>query len=427
MDIVTTIKDTVSDIAIANLAGYLGEDINGTKLGLNLGISTFLAGVIKFTSTDKTGRNLLGILNDGGHTGDILNNFETFSGNPEKSRLLETIGGNIVNHFLKDKFAGLTDKIAGQAGIKHSSSSALLNLAAPLVLGFLGKIVREENMSAHDLKNHLAGATNDVTGTLPSALVHALNLPRYSRSKSSPLSHHKAVKELNKDEKRKGENWSMILPWVLLFFVGVMIWYFSRSKESAVSATVAETIQPEIFLPLDSTSANLSEPALIPVEKETVKAPQAPEDKKDGSSAEKSNAAEKDKVETGEKDIVREKDKAEEPVSPKGTQPKKDQPEEEDAQDTTPAGLTRVPASVFARNSAEVVSESALNLLLSSLKQSRKKLVLTPLRESGPVAVDRAYAIRDYLLENGVELSQVEITSAGSGRNPSGVAYKINN
>lgn len=413
MDLVTTIKDTVSDIAIANLAGYLGEDINGTKLGLNLGISTFLAGVIKFASTDKTGKGLPGILNDGGHTGDILNNFETFSGNPEKSRLLETIGGNIVNHFLKDKSAGLTDKIAGQAGIRHSSSSALLNLAAPLVLGFLGKTVREENMSAHDLKGYLAGATDDVSGALPSALLHALNLPRYGRGKSSPLTHHKAVKELNKDEKRKGENWSMILPWVLLFFVGVMIWYFSRSKEGAVPATVAETVQPEIFLPLDSTSANPSEPALGPVVRDTVRTSPALEEKREESSAEKSKVAEKDK--------------AVEPVSPKGTQPKKDLPGEEVSEDSTPAGLTQVPASVFARNSAEVVSESALDPLLSSLKQSRKKLVLTPLRGSGSVAVDRAYAIRDYLLENGVEFSRVEITSVRSGRNPSGVAYRINN
>ncbi|MCD8538700.1 MAG: hypothetical protein LRY55_02280 [Leadbetterella sp.] len=53
--------------------------------------------------------------------------------------------------------------------------------------------------------------------------------------------------------------------------------------------------------------------------------------------------------------------------------------------------------------------------------------MLTPLRGAGSVAVDRAFAIREYLLENGVELSRVEITSAGSGKNSSGVAYKINN
>lgn len=400
MDLVTTIKDTVSDIALANLAGYVGEDINGTRLGLDLGISTFLAGVIKFASTDKTGRSLLGILNDGGHTGDILNNFETFSGNPEKSRLLEkTIGGNIVNHFLKDKSEGLADKIAGQAGIKNSSSSALLNLAAPLVLGFLGKTVREKNMSAHDLKKYLTDATGDVSAALPSSLLHALNLPKYSRGKSSPLSHYHAVKELNKDEKRKGENWSMILPWVLLFFVGVMIWYFSRTKETAEPSPVAANVQPEIFLPPDTLSATLQEPAsqvtpdtvrVIPPQKESPKEPGT--------------------------------------LSRKEPETKKEQPEDAAAdEDTTPAGLIRVPASVFARNSAEVVGESTLRQLLTPLKENRKKLVLTPLRGSGTVAVDRAYAIRDYLLENGVELSQVEIASPARGRNPSGVAYRINN
>ena len=403
MDLVTTIKDTISDIAIENLAGYLGEDINGTRLGLDLGIGTFLAGVIKFASTDKTGRSLLGILNDGGHTGDILNNFETFSGKPEKARLLETIGGNIVNHFLKDKSEWLADKIAGQADIKISSSSALLNLSAPLVLGFLGKMVREKNMSAHDLKAYLGDATGEVSSVLPSSLLLALNLPKYSRGKSSPLSHYHAVKELNKDEKRK--NRGMVLPWVLLFCVGVMIWYFSRSKESAKPSPVAETIQPEIFLPPDTLETRSSEPPVsaAQVTPDTARVSAVPEP-----------AGEK-KPET-----VNRKE-------PENTSRKEPETQPEEAEDTTPAGFSRVPASVFARNSAEVVSGSALDQLLASLKENRKKLVLTPLQGSGAVAVDRAYAIRDYLLENGVALSQVEIASPGKGRNPSGVAYKINN
>lgn len=420
MDLLTTIKETVSDVAIDNLAGYLGEDINGTKVGLDLGITTFLAGVIKLASTDKTGRNLLGILNDGGHTGDILNNFETFSGNPEKSRLLETIGGNIVNHFLKDKSLGLSDKIALQSGIKNSSSSALLNLSAPLVLGFLGKTVREENMNAHDLKAYLAGATNEVSVALPSSLLHALNLPRYSRSKSSPLSHHKAVKELNKDEKRKGEKWSMILPWVLLLLVGIMIWYFTRSKGSTEPEPLAQVEeQPDIFLPQDSTASVPVTP--LPAAKDTVKVKPAPEEKsKTEEPVEKAKATEQNKA----TEKPAEKDK---PLSRREPETRKESPKEEVSEDNTPAGLTQVPATVFARNSAEVVSGSALNSLVSSLKQGRKKLVLTPLRGSGSVGVDRAYAIRDYLMDNGIQLSQVEITPAGRGRNSSGVAYKIHN
>lgn len=397
MDLLTSIKDTVPDTVTGNLAGFLGEDINGTKVGLDLGISTFLAGVIKFASSDKTGRNLLSILNDGGHTGDILNNLETFSGNPEKTRLLETIGGNIVNHFLKDKPAGLTDKIAAQAGIKNSSSITLLHLAAPLVLGFLGKTVRQENMSALDLKAALAGATADVSASLPSALLNSLNLPKFNRGKNSPLSHYKAVKELNNDEKRKGENWSMILPWVLLFFVGVMIWYFSRSKERVGVPAVTDTVHPEIFLPLDSTSGPASETSVppagtVPASVDTVRLPVV-------QNAEKENRKE----------------------------PEAQNQQEEPSGDTTPTGMTQVPASVFARNSAEVVSGSVLDQLLASLKEGRRKLVISPLRGSGSMAVDRAYAIRDYLLENGIELSQVEITSTRKGDNPSGVAYRINN
>jgi len=409
MDLVTSIKESVSDVAVKNLAAYLGEDINGTKLGLDLGISTFLAGVIKFAATDKTGRNLMAILNDGGHTGDILNNFETFSGNSEKSRLLETIGGNIVNHFLKDKSSGIAEKIAGHAGIQKKSADTLLHLSAPLVLGFVGKKAREENMSAGALKACLYEATDDVSGALPSTILHALNLPRFNRGKSSPLSHYNAVKELNKD--RKGENWSMILPWVLLLFVGGLIYYFSRTKairEPQVVEKKADVQPSEIFLPADTTAETTGPQTATPAPAatDTVKVISVPKE-------------------------VKEPVNHNEPVVRKEEVPKKEAPknvpEEETSEDTTPAGLTGVPAAVFARNSAEVVGGSAIQSLITPLKEGRKKLVLTPLRGSGRVAVDRAYAIRDYLLENGVQLSQVEIASPGKGKNPSGVAYRINN
>ncbi len=388
MDLLTTIRDTVSDTAITNLAAYLEEDINGTKLGLNLGIGTFLAGVIRFASTDKTGRGLLGILNGGGHTGDILNNFETFSGKPEKSKLLETIGSNIVNHFLKEKSESLIDKIAGHAGIRNSSSSTLLNLAAPLVLGFLGKQVRAENLSGLDLKAYLNNATADVSGSLPSSLLYALNLPKFKPAKTSPVSHYHAVKELNKDTGKK--NWNMLLPWLLLLLVGVMIWYFSRSKEKVEPVATQESPLPEIFLPVDTVVAESPAPVTPVTPTPDTTARRMPETR----------------------------------TEPEPSAPPVEEPVEE--MDTTPAGLTAVSVGAFASQSAEVVNTSALRALLTSLQGSRNKLTLTPMRESGSVAVDRAYAIRDYLLENGIEFSRVEITAPAKGRNPSGVAWKIN-
>ena len=384
MDLVTAIKETVSDVAIRNLAGHLGEDINGTKLGLDLGLGTFLAGVIKFSSTDKTGKGLLGVLNDGGHTGDILNNFEVFSGKPEKSKLLETIGENIVNHFLKDKREGVITKVAAHAGIKDSSSATLLNLAAPLVLGALGKMAREENLSGQELKAFLLEATPAVSAAIPSSLVHAFNLPRYRPEKNT--SHSNAVKQLNRDASRK--NWSMLLPWLLLLLLGVLIWYFSRPKEQPEKTFEPESPLSEIILPLDSTER-------IP---DTVQTPAA--------------------VSPLPEPPHREEDK-QEPVADQGEDPVEP--------DATPAGLTAVPASAFAPNSAEIVDENELSALRTALEQSRRKLVLTPLSRSGAVGVDRAYAIRDYLLDRGTELSRVEVTAPARGGNPSGVAWKINN
>jgi hypothetical protein len=418
MSLLNNIKDSISDTTINNLSGYLGEDFNGTRLGLDLGINAFLASVIKFVGSEKSAKNLLNILSDGGHTGDIFNNIESFSGNLEKSKLLETIGSNIANHFFSSNTSKVGDWISDMAGIKKNSSASLLNFSAPLVLGFLGKTVREKNMNSIELKAYLYSEGEEVSAALPMSIANLLNLPNFTKAKSSPQKHNEAVSELNKDEQRKESNLGMILPWILLFLVGALIYYFAsvnskkRDLKKAEITAVSDTLHPEEFLPLDSVkmlesdSAKEDDKIKNQVEKPVITATPPPVLEK---------KTEPVKVETAPKKV--ETPRVQEKKTPVAVK----------ISNNTPAGYSQISGGAFSKSSAEIVSKSSLQALTAQLKSSGKKITLTPLRGAGRIGEDRAYALRDFLLENGIPLSQIEISSSKTGNNESGVAFKIAN
>jgi hypothetical protein len=415
MSLLINIKGSISDITINNLSRYLDEDFNGTRLGLDLGINAFLASVIKFTSNEKAAKNLLNILRDGGHTGDIFNSLENFSNDVEKSKLLEAIGENITNHFLNKNSFKVSGWISEMAGIKENSSETLLNFAAPLVLGFLGMTVRERNFNSLDLKNYLYKEGEEVRESLPMSVSNLFNLPKFTKAKPIGDKHNSAVTELNKDEQMKSSNFGMILPWVMLSLVAASIYYFAsiKSKEQDKNHVISalDTIHPEEFLPIDTFK-------LLELDSLGSK-------KKDDPFKEDSL---KDKL-TPPIVIDEEVDSGniKQPSTTQSFKPKPIKASERTGEtpNNTPIGYSEVSSEVFRNNSAEVIAGSYLNNLMNQLKNSNRKVTLSPHRGAGSIGEDRAFAVRDYLLENGIASTKVEIGYSKAGNNSSGLSFKL--
>jgi len=76
-----------------------------------------------------------------------------------------TTTGGWLSSVFGQNLPGVTDRIANFAGIGGSSASSLLSVAAPLVLGYIGRLMRSENLNVaglanlfHDERDHLAAA-----------------------------------------------------------------------------------------------------------------------------------------------------------------------------------------------------------------------------------------------------------------------------
>ncbi|MBK6979045.1 MAG: DUF937 domain-containing protein [Cytophagaceae bacterium] len=127
-----------------------------------------MAVLLKFSATDRDVKDSWNH-NDGEHTGSFQN-LENFSSNNEKTQLLITIGNNIVNHFLKNSANDVVEKISKIAEVRKTSASSLLSLAAPLVLGYIGKKVKDNSLDVSGLKKWFSDISDSVYQSLPPAI-----------------------------------------------------------------------------------------------------------------------------------------------------------------------------------------------------------------------------------------------------------------
>jgi outer membrane protein OmpA-like peptidoglycan-associated protein len=89
-------------------------------------------------------------------------------------------GSGLVSSLLGDRAGGIADTIGGLAGIGRSSSGSLMNLAAPLVMSVLGKLIAGRGLDAAGLMSMLMGQRSEITSALPAGLRSLFGAPDYA-------------------------------------------------------------------------------------------------------------------------------------------------------------------------------------------------------------------------------------------------------
>jgi outer membrane protein OmpA-like peptidoglycan-associated protein len=404
MDILGLIKDKLTDSVIEKVSVFLGENPEKIELALNSAVPIVMGGIIRSASTEEGVGKVMDVLKDGGHTGEVLDDLPSFLSSFDKTQLLITIGSNIFNYFSGNIGNGIVEKLSSLNGIRKTSASSLVGLAAPLVLGALGKIVSNEGLGVSGLTKLLSDQREAVFGALPPAIVNQLNL----KSVATPVI--SSTNEEKSDEEKKisptGNSFSSWIPWILigLLFLAVIA-YFWKYRKHTIQEPVTPTAdilskQDSIYardsafvaLPLDTSSRGLSiKPPKVeeinPIEKET-----KTEEKGITQPIEKKN-------ELSPKTDIFDDNSSDAPVS------------EQLKNSKSWIGLN----TDFKRNSAEISSKGQLEDVAKYLKNNYKaKIIIAGGSQSNgsTLAEDRAYAVREILLEKKVSENQLSVQSS---------------
>lgn len=156
------------------ISNLLGENQTATSNGLDAILPTLLGSVIQKGSTTEGANMLLNLLKTGGHDGSILDNIGGLLGNGDATKSLLNTGNGLLNTFLGDKLGSVVSLISNLSGLKSGSTSSLLSMAAPLLMGLIGK--KSAGQSATGLASLLLSQSSFVKAALPSGVSSLLGL-----------------------------------------------------------------------------------------------------------------------------------------------------------------------------------------------------------------------------------------------------------
>jgi len=144
--IMDLLQGPMGQMVIQGVGSQLGQDNSKTQSALSSAIPMLMGALKKNASNPDTASGLLNALNSK-HDGSLLDNIsDIFGGGNVNEDVIED-GDKILGHVLGEKKEVVAAAISKQNGLDMGSAMNILKMAAPIVMGMLGKQTRQSNVS----------------------------------------------------------------------------------------------------------------------------------------------------------------------------------------------------------------------------------------------------------------------------------------
>jgi len=239
MNILSLIQNQLSSQTIGQISNAVGEGQEQTKSALSTAFPALLGSLVGKANASPSG--LGEIFNtikqgqlQGGWTDAIG---QAISGGPPPAARQ-----SLLSSILGSKLGPVADFIASRCGIRGGSATSLLGMAAPLLMGTLGKQVSSQGLGESGLGQLLSSQTHYLKDAIPSGLANTLGIgnllsgtqaPTASARSAEPASRENAYGETSYREPAQAGGGGGILKWAWVpLLVALAGWFvFSRVKQ----------------------------------------------------------------------------------------------------------------------------------------------------------------------------------------------------
>ncbi|MBT8394111.1 MAG: DUF937 domain-containing protein [Bacteroidia bacterium] len=141
---------------VSGVAGQTGQDTKKTSGLLTMALPVLMQAMKQNASTPQGAEGLLGALNSK-HDGSILDDLGgLFKGGVDTNVMQD--GEKILGHVLGGKQQNVQNALSQKSGIDAGSVANIMKVAAPILMGVLGKQTRQNKVSSpNDLGGLLGG------------------------------------------------------------------------------------------------------------------------------------------------------------------------------------------------------------------------------------------------------------------------------
>lgn len=173
LNLLDLVKDQVTGQLAKSAAGFLGESESGVTKALGGIFPSILGSVISKGANESGAKGLLDMI--GGVDSSLLGNIGGLLGGG-KSDALMSVGSSLLSGLLGNKLGGAVDLISKVSGLKSGSTMNLFKMAAPLLMGLIGKQVSKNNLGVSGLMSLLSNQKSHVEKALPAGMGSLMGL-----------------------------------------------------------------------------------------------------------------------------------------------------------------------------------------------------------------------------------------------------------
>ena len=174
MNIMDMVKKAVTDKAMGQIGGMLGmSDPKKTESTFDTAIGSILGGMMK-KSTSQDGAKQVFDMSSNADPGIMDKLGDLLGGGDEQLEAVQKSGGGMLEGLFGGNQNSMIQSVAKALGLDGSLVGKLLMLAAPMLLGSIGKHIKSAGMDALGLSSLLGEQKDHVAAALPSGLTQDL-------------------------------------------------------------------------------------------------------------------------------------------------------------------------------------------------------------------------------------------------------------
>ena len=171
---------------VGKAASMLGESDTAIRKGVSGMFPPLLSGLASRSENPGFASLLFDLVRSPANDGGILDDVGSLFGANGSSPMM-SLGHTLLGLLFGGGTATFANRLAGYAGIKNSTAMTLLNVAASLVLAFLGKRAHHDGLNASSLAALLHSEKHSYSAAVPSQLC---NLGHYRGTSDTERATH---------------------------------------------------------------------------------------------------------------------------------------------------------------------------------------------------------------------------------------------
>jgi OmpA-OmpF porin, OOP family len=269
-NLMTELMNDFRGDSLSSIASAVGQNPATTQSAIAAALPALIGGLAYKASTADQASNLLEVITRNKLDSDTFASPSSAVRAPGGINSLMNVGRPLLDSIFGNRSGTITDWVASRSGVSRSSSSSLLSIALPIVLGLIARRLRSTGWGASNLMKLMADQRAYLQDA-PAELAGVL------REEETPTTHH--VRTDIEDARRRHtpaatmyeaaptnrNTWLWALP--LLLLIPLIGYFLARHNEPRRDVAVQSRPAPQAAVPAkpeDKPVGTSSEPAALP-------------------------------------------------------------------------------------------------------------------------------------------------------------------